>query len=209
MSVGWRWLGRVPYADAAEWQRARREDVIAGRRPEILALVEHPRVVTTGRRDAGDLDAVRAAGIPVVATERGGLATWHGPGQLVGYPIVDVGGRGIGVKRFVALVEDVLIGWAAEAGIPAGRRDGHPGVWVGGAKLASVGLHFRRGVSMHGFALNLTADLADFALFTPCGIPEAEVTSASRLGVHAPPEAVCAGLAARFAEAVDTATGRH
>ncbi|MEZ4319755.1 MAG: lipoyl(octanoyl) transferase LipB [Myxococcota bacterium] len=209
MSPAWRWLGRVPYTEALEWQRARRESVIAGEAGEVLALLEHPAVVTTGRREAGDLAGVHAAGIPVVPTERGGLATWHGPGQLVGYPILDIGRHGLGVRAFVSLVEDVLVGALDEVGIQACRREGFPGVWVGEAKIASIGLHFRRGVSMHGFALNLTADLSDFGRFTACGIEGVRLTSAAELGVSVGPERFCTPLALRFLAAVDTARGRH
>ncbi len=186
--VGWQWVGRVDYRRAWTWQRARREAVIAGEAPETLVMMEHPRVVTVGRRAVTGLDAVHAAGIPVVETERGGLATWHGPGQLVGYPIIDVGGRGIRVRDFVHGIEAMLVEVLASLGLVATTDARHPGVWVRGAKIASVGLHFRRGVSMHGFALNCTADLADFERFTPCGIEGVWMTSLASEGCPIPPE---------------------
>jgi lipoyl(octanoyl) transferase len=170
------WLGRVSYLEALGRQRERREAVLRGEAPEAVWLLEHDAVVTTGRREVADLDPARIAA-PIVATERGGLATYHGPGQLVGYLIVDVGRRGGGVRVTVRAVEEGLIAWLAGRGTTAGRREGYPGVWVGDAKIAAVGMHFRRGVSMHGFALNLTVDLAGFRGFTPCGITDGGVTS--------------------------------
>ena len=175
------WLGRVPYTVALERQRARRESVLRGEAPEAVWLLEHDPVVTTGRRTVDALDPVRL-GMPVVETERGGLATYHGPGQLVGYLILDVATRGGGVRVTVRAVEAGLIAWLAARDIGSTRRDGYPGVWVGTDKIAAVGMHFRRGVSMHGFALNLTVDLAGFEGFLPCGIRDGGVTSLERLG---------------------------
>lgn len=175
------WLGRVPYTVALERQRERREAVLRGEADEALWLLEHDPVVTTGRRAVLDLDRDRI-GIPVVETERGGLATYHGPGQLVGYLLLDVGARGGGVRVTVRAVEEGLVTWLAARGASAGRREGYPGVWVGTDKIAAVGMHFRRGVSMHGFALNLTVDLAGFEGFSPCGIRDGGVTSLARIG---------------------------
>lgn len=177
------WLGRVEYRDALGRQRARRDAILAGEAPEVLWLLEHDPVVTVGRRPVGDLDPARVP-YPVVATERGGLATFHGPGQLVGYLLLDVGRRGLGVRRTVHAVEEGLIRWLSGQGVAASRRDGHPGVWVPAplAKIAAVGMHFRRGVSMHGFALNLCVDLAAFDTFVPCGVSDAGVTSLAACG---------------------------
>jgi len=171
------WLGRVPYREALARQRERREAVIAGG-PEAMWLLEHHPVVTTGRRDAGEIDAaaLAAAGIDLVDTERGGLATWHGPGQLVGYLIVDLERRHLHVRTLVSAVEQGLIDWLAGCGVEAGRRDGFPGVWVGRDKIAAIGMHFRRGVSLHGFALNLDCDLGGFGRIVPCGITDGGVT---------------------------------
>ncbi|TNE89243.1 MAG: lipoyl(octanoyl) transferase [Deltaproteobacteria bacterium] len=182
------WLGRVPYREAHRLQLARRRGVLAGHAPDTLWLLEHSRVVTLGRR--GGLDAP-LAGIDVVRTERGGLATWHGPGQLVGYLIADVGRLGHGVKSTVAALERGLVLWLAGQGIAAQARAGFPGVWIGERKVASLGLHFRRGVSMHGFALNLCPDLSEFEAFTPCGIDGVEMTSVARErgGAPSPAEA--------------------
>ncbi len=182
----WAWWGTdLPYREAWERQRAARERVIATGRGEVLGLLEHRSVVTVGRRPTAGTpspEALAALGVDHVVTERGGLATWHGPGQLVGYLVVDVWGRGLGVKGFVRRVEEGLIRWLATQGLSAGRRSGHPGVWVGPDKVAAVGLHLRRGVSMHGFALNLSGPLAGFDLIVPCGLAGAGVTSVERLG---------------------------
>lgn len=202
------WLGRVGYVDALQRQRARRDAILAGAAPEAVWMLEHDPVVTTGRRDAGvDAAALR---VPVVETERGGLATYHGPGQLVGYLLLDVGGRGGGVRTTVHAVEGGVVDWLCGVGIAAERSPGRPGVWVGGAKICAIGLHFRRGVSMHGFALNLTVDLEGFRGFVPCGIADAGVTSVVRAGGPsiAPAEAarsvgsaVVTALGAEFARA--------
>jgi lipoate-protein ligase B len=153
--------------------------------PEAFWLLEHDPVITTGRRSVGVLPS---SGIDVVHTERGGLATWHGPGQLVGYLIVDVAGRGGSVKGTVAGIEQGIMQWLEGQGIQSTRRCGYPGVWVGRSKLCAVGLHFRRGVCMHGFALNLTADLAGYSDIIPCGIVDGEVTSVAEvLGRSATP----------------------
>lgn len=180
------WLGRVPYAEALERQRAYREARIAGERSDVLWLLEHDPVITVGRRHVPDLRP-EALVAPVVSTERGGLATYHGPGQLVGYLLADVVARGLSVRATVEALQDGLIAWLATVGVAAARVDGRPGVWVGGDKIAAVGLHFRRGVSMHGFALNLTTDLRGFSGFVPCGIADAGVTSLERV-IRAAPE---------------------
>ena len=171
-------LGRLSYGWALSLQRARRQAVIEGRAPEALWLLEHDPVVTLGRR-GGELRTV-PEGVPVVSVERGGLATVHCPGQLVGYLIVDLGSRKGSVRRMVDAIEEGLIRWLATQGIAAHRSPGRPGVWVGDAKIAAVGLHFRRGVSMHGFALNLQPDLRSFEWIVPCG-HRAPVTSVAAL----------------------------
>ncbi len=175
MDIAWRWLGSVPYADAHARQHAFRERVIAGERGELW-LLEHLPVITLGRRGGEvDVGAAAAAGYDVVATERGGLATCHEPGQLVGYLIVDV--RRAGIRRVVGAIEDAAIAFLAASGVAAAVRPGHPGVWVGNEKICAVGLHVRHGVTIHGFAMNLTNDLTGFSLISPCGIRDAGVTS--------------------------------
>lgn len=181
------WLGRLGYRWAWRLQHLRRDAVIAGVAPEVLWMLEHGPVVTTGRRPVERLPEH----VEVVHTERGGLATWHGPGQLVGYLILDVGRRDLTVRGTVCGLEQAIIGWLATRGIDARRRPGAPGVWVGRDKIAAVGLHFRRGVSMHGFALNLTADLRAFDAIVPCGIRDGGVTSVLRVcGISPSPREV-------------------
>lgn len=183
----WRWLGTVEYGEALEAQRAHREALIAGRAGPEVWLLEHPPVVTTGRRGVDDLapERIAAAGFSIYATERGGLATCHEPGQLVAYVLIDA--REIGVWRTVAAVEQAVIAWLGGQGVLAGPREGFPGVWVGRDKICAVGLHFRAGRTMHGLALNLRNDLRGFRLITPCGIVDGGVTSLFRLIGEAAP----------------------
>lgn len=180
-----RWLGRTRYRATWAAQQHHREELLAGRAADELWLLEHEPVVTTGRRGVDGLDPA-ALGCEVVATERGGLATWHGPGQLVGYLVADVGHLGLGVRSTVAAVEQGVLDWLRGRGVDADRRAGFPGVWVGRDKICAVGMHFRRGVSMHGFALNLRPDLAVYGRFVPCGVTDGGVTSLAALGLPAP-----------------------
>lgn len=200
----WRWLGRVPYGEALAAQREHREALIAGKAGEEVWLLEHPPVITTGRRGVDDLEPGRvlAAGFDLHATERGGLATCHEPGQLVAYVLVDA--REIGVWRTVAAIETAAASWLGDQGVAAGPREGFPGVWVGRNKICAVGLHFRAGRTMHGLALNLTNDLRGFALITPCGITDGGVTSLQRLlGEGTPtPEAAAPAFARKVVQAL-------
>ncbi len=202
-----RWLGTVPYRQALALQRAHRDALARGEAdPEVWGL-EHPPVVTTGRRVVGDLDVerVQAAGFEVVETERGGLATCHEPGQLVVYLLLDV--RTMGVRRLVACVEDAVIAWLTARGVPAHRRDGAPGAWAGDAKLCAIGMHAGGGFTMHGLALNLTNDLRGFSLITPCGLVGLGVSRAADHGVPSTPaeafpslaDALCAHLLDAYA----------
>ncbi len=173
------WLGRLGYRWALRLQRSRRAAILEGRAPEALWLLEHPPVITMGRRGG----EVRGApgGVEVVPVERGGLATVHVPGQLIAYGLIDLGGRGLGVRAYVRALEAGVIAYLATVGIGAGRATGRPGVWVGEAKIAAVGIHVRRGVTLHGVALNLSPDLAAFDWIIPCGLPDASVTSVAAL----------------------------
>jgi lipoate-protein ligase B len=175
----WEWLGRRSYDEALHLQRSRREAVIAGDQPEALWLLEHPAVITTGRRAVGGLpskESLGKVGVELHKTERGGLATFHGPGQLVAYAIINCWDRGLGAKGTVHSLEQGVIHWLERLGIHGGRRSGYPGVWIAHSKICAVGMHFRRGVSMHGIALNLDMDLTQFSMITPCGIADATVT---------------------------------
>lgn len=170
-----RWLGLVDYREALDQQRAHREAVIRGEAHEAIWFLEHPPVVTVGRRDAGvDESRVRAHGFDLVATERGGLATCHEPGQLVAYVIVHARR---GVRRLVCDLESAAIAACADLGVPAIRRPGAPGVYAAGGKVCAVGLHVRRGVTMHGLALNLVNDRRGFSLIAPCGEVGGSVSS--------------------------------
>lgn len=201
-----RWLGRVPYLEALEAQRAHRARLLAGEAEEELWGLEHEPVVTRGRRgteDGLDADALAARGVPQIQTERGGRTTWHGPGQLVVYTLVHVHARGHGPASFVAALEDGVIDWLSGLGLAAGRRAGHPGVWRGSDKLCAVGLHISGGVAMHGLALNLCPDLSTYALFTPCGIEDGGVSSVARaLGAAPSPAAAFPGLAVALIAAI-------
>jgi lipoate-protein ligase B len=204
--IAWQWLGTVPYGEALARQRAFREKVIAGTEPEAIWLLEHPPVLTTGRRAVSDLpsrEVLASRGIEMYETERGGLATYHGPGQLVAYVFVDAFRRGLGVRGTVDALENAVLSWLRTQGVSAERNCDHRGVWVGGDKVCAVGLHFRKGVSMHGFALNLTTDLAPYALFTPCGIVEGGVTSLERLTGRSPsPREAAPAVAAELSAAL-------
>ena len=146
---------------------------------DTLVLVEHPPVVTVGVE--GDDGSAAASGLPVVPVERGGRATYHGPGQLVGYPVVDLDRRGRDVRRFVRDLEALLVRSVAPFGVVAAHTSGQPGVWVDGRrKLASIGISVEHWVTFHGFALNVAPDLAAFERFHPCGLDGAVMTSLAR-----------------------------
>jgi lipoyl synthase len=181
-----RWLGRVPYGEAADLQRALHERAS----DDSLLLLEHPHVYTLGTRADPDHVLVPPAsvGAELVQTDRGGDVTYHGPGQLVGYPIVSLDewrAGGYDVVAYVRRIEDVLIDVLAELGVRAERDAGYTGVWVDGAKVAAIGVRVARGRTRHGFALNVDPDLSMFDHIVPCGIPDRAVTSLARLGVAA------------------------
>jgi lipoyl(octanoyl) transferase len=171
--------GRTRYSDALARMRQLRSERARGLVPDTLILTEHDPVVTVG---VGGADpATLPTDLPVVNVERGGLATYHGPGQLVGYPIVDLGSRGRDVRRFVHDVEEVVSVALRPLGIDAGRVAGKRGVWVGGQrKIASVGVAVEEWVTFHGFALNVSPDLEVFARFEPCGLPGRVMTSVAQ-----------------------------
>ena len=152
-------------------------------RPDELLLLEHEPVYTIGRTpDQSSLRDVAELRHPLVKINRGGQATFHGPGQLVGYPIVDLRPRGQDLHVYLRGLEEALIQTLAELGIPAQRREGLTGVWVNERKIASIGVGVRKWIAMHGFALNVLGDLAPFTQITPCGIAGVEMTSVEREG---------------------------
>jgi len=201
------WLGALDYRWALDLQRGRREAVIRGTAPEVVWTLEHPAVVTLGRR-GGDV-ASMGRDVPVVQVERGGLATAHELGQLVGYLIIDLGARRISVRHAVWAIEEGLIRWLASEGAEASRRDGAPGVWIGDAKIASIGIHVSRGVTMHGFALNLCNTLDAFQGIVPCGLADARITTLARvLGRSPSPELAAAAVGSAVIDTLfDTPTG--
>ena len=181
------WLGSVPYRDAWELQRRLVEAVQRGDRPDTLLLLEHPHVFTMGRR--ATLEHVRwdeaeraRRGVDLVWVDRGGDVTYHGPGQLVGYPILDLRHHGADVLRHLRQLEQSLIQYLASLGLDAGRVPDYTGVWCDGAKVAAIGVKLDGSVTSHGFALNLTADLDYFGGIVPCGIEDRPVTTVERLG---------------------------
>ena len=184
-------LGRVPYADALTLQRLLVEDRHAGRVDDLLLLLEHPHVLTLGVRGDGGRshilatpDALGSRGVEVHESGRGGDITYHGPGQIVGYPIMDLRPDRCDVHRYVRDIEEVLIRTASDYGVEAGRVEGLTGVWVGREKLAAIGVRISRWVTSHGFAFNVTTDLGYFNLIVPCGIADRGVTSLAQLLGH-------------------------
>ena len=192
------WLGRIGYREAHALQKRLAGDRADARIDDQLLLLEHPPVLTLGRNaDAGHIlassEALRARGIEVIQVERGGEVTYHGPGQLVAYPIIALSRRGLMIRPLVRALEAALVATCAAHGVAAARRDGHPGCWCdpageGPRKIGALGLRVERGVSYHGIALNVTVDLADFDLIDPCGMPGVVSTSiAAELGDRAAP----------------------
>jgi lipoyl(octanoyl) transferase len=209
-----RWLGRIDYRAAWALQRKLVEARVAGTIPDQLLLLEHPPVLTLGRH--ADERFVRAPaaelarlGIELIRVERGGEVTYHGPGQLVAYPILALGRRGLLIRPLVRALEESLAQTCRDLGVEAGPRIGHPGCWVdpdGAAprKIGALGLRVERGVCFHGIALNINPALADFELLDPCGMPGVVSTSiAAELGRPAEPPstAAVANAGAIFARA--------
>ncbi len=171
--------GRRDYRASLDAMRAMVRERRAGRIEDTLLLVEHPPVVTVGVE--GDDGGAVASGLPVVAVERGGHATYHGPGQLVGYPIVDLEARGRDVRRFVHDLEELVIRTIAPFDVPGAHEPGRRGVWVDGErKIASIGIAVDHWVTFHGFALNVDPDLSAFDRFRPCGFDGSVMTSLAR-----------------------------
>ncbi len=201
-------LGLVEYCRAWNWQQELVSQVRNGSRPNTLLLLEHPPVYTRGRLARPEhllvTDAeLRARKISVVDTDRGGQITYHGPGQLVAYPIVNLREWG-GPLKYVRTLEQVIIDVLADFGIAAGSEPGLTGVWAGPAKIAAIGVKISRGIAHHGLALNINPDLSRYAAIVPCGIADRPVTSMFRLLGAATPTgaAVRQNLAQRFCESM-------
>jgi lipoyl(octanoyl) transferase len=215
------WLGRIGYREAWDLQKELVAQRAEGSIGDRLLLLEHDPVLTLGRQadDAHVLASprdLRRRGIEVIRAERGGEVTYHGPGQLVAYPVIRLGDRGLLVRPLVAALEAAMIETCARLGVEAVRRDGHPGCWVEGErgrpdrKVGALGLRIERGVSYHGIALNIDPDLRDFELIDPCGVPGLVSSSiAEELGRSAEPPTTAAVERAGtiFAEAFGAAIG--
>jgi lipoyl(octanoyl) transferase len=202
-------LGLIDYREALTRQQELVEERRAGRIQNVLLLVEHPPVVTVGVRKDGrshilaTVETLAARGIEVIETGRGGDVTYHGPGQIVGYPILDLKPDRCDVHRYVRDLEEVLIQAAGDLGIEAHRIPGLTGVWVGDRKLAAIGVRLSRWITSHGFALNVSTDLDDFGLIVPCGIADRGVTSLERLGCSAARSRVEDVIVHRFCDVFD------
>jgi lipoyl(octanoyl) transferase len=174
------WFGRIGYLAGLRLQEERFDNCLT-RGEESVILLEHEPVYTIGRLlDKSSLRAVDHLPYPVFETNRGGQATYHGPGQLVGYPILDLRARGRDLHGYLRKLEDLLIDLLEEFGIPGSKIDGKTGVWVQDRKIASIGVGVRRWVTMHGFALNVASDLSGFLSIIPCGISGVQMTSISK-----------------------------
>ncbi len=181
-------LGSIEYPSALSLQRDLHLRVVNGDFPALLLLLEHPHVYTLGRRGAeSDIlvseSTLRGLGATVYHTDRGGEVTYHGPGQIVGYPILDLRAAGLGPLAYVRALERVIVSTLAELGIHATSEDRPTGVWVSDSKIAAIGVRVSHGVTMHGFALNVDPDLSYFDHIVPCGMPGASVTSIAEHGV--------------------------
>jgi lipoyl(octanoyl) transferase len=179
-------LGTIPYGDALSLQRRLADDRLAGRQAsDLLLLLEHPPVVTLGRGTRAtslplDPESLRRRGIEVFEVERGGDVTYHGPGQLVGYPIFDLREHREDLHWYLRQLEEALIVALGDFGIAGERNAGYTGVWTGGRKIASIGVHAKQWVTWHGFALNVSTGLSAFDLIIPCGIPGVVMTSVAK-----------------------------
>lgn len=181
-------LGRIPYGEGLELQSVLVEERRQNRISDLLLLLEHPHVLTLGARGDGGRAHVLATparlselGVTIFETGRGGDVTYHGPGQLVGYPILDLKPDRCDVHRYVRDIEEAIIRTVADYGIRAGRIRGLTGVWVGHEKIAAIGIRISRWITSHGFAFNISTDLEYFKLIVPCGITDRGVTSLARL----------------------------
>ena len=207
MTIEVRRLGTIGYQAALDLQAQLVERRKQGLIPDQLLLLEHPPVITLGVRTRNDRShvleseaALAARGVGLFETGRGGDVTYHGPGQLVGYPIVDLKPDRCDVHRYVRDLEEVLIRAVDAFGVRAGRIEGLTGIWVGDQKLAAIGVRISRWVTSHGFALNVNTDLSHFGLIVPCGITDKGVTSLERLLGHAlPMDEVAETVARQFA----------
>lgn len=209
-------LGRMAYGEALELQREVARDRISGVIPQdVLLLVEHPPVVTLGRSSKeknliSSPAILESKGVELFEVERGGDVTFHGPGQLVGYPIIDLKRHKVDLHWYLRSVEETLIKTIGEYGIPGERSTGYTGVWTNGRKIASIGVHARDWVTWHGFALNVTTDLSYFDFIVPCGIAGVQMTSiAKETGLSPTLDLVSSHVSRHFATLFDLVAREH
>ncbi len=207
----WSYLGRVAYQSALELQQEARDELRQGRAGELLILLQHPHTYTLGR-SAGrseifaSTEWLTAHGVTVAESDRGGQVTYHGPGQLVGYPIINLDPDRRDIRRYMHDLQEVLVRTLAVFGLAAEARYEQPeiGVWCDGRKIASLGVHISRWITTHGFALNVATDLSYFSGIVPCGMPEVEMASiASLTGTSPEIEEVSAACVGCFCEVFD------
>lgn len=201
--------GLVPYSDALAEMEARADAVRGGEAPELVWLLEHPPLFTAGT-SADPSELFNPLGFPVFDAGRGGRYTYHGPGQRVGYLVLDLERRGKDIRRFVHALEGWMIAALADLGVEARREPGRIGIWTGTgaseAKIGAIGVRVRRWVTMHGFAINVAPDLSHFSGIVPCGIAEYGVTSLAKLGLAAGMDAVNLALKRNFPAFLNTLT---
>lgn len=193
--------GSVPYPQAWAWQKEQvQQRLDHPELPDVLALLEHEPVYTLGQGASLDFlhFSIGRIGIPVYRTERGGEVTYHGPGQVVGYPILRLKNYGLDVHQYLRALEQIIINVLEKYGIPGERKPGYTGVWVGDKKVAALGIKVRRGVTMHGFALNVCTDLRAFERIVPCGIRGYGVGNVAQFCPDIDLEGVCEGLIQTF-----------
>jgi lipoyl(octanoyl) transferase len=206
----WRDLGRKAYAEALVIQKDAVRRRIAGEIPDTLLLVEHPPTITLGRSAKEEHLLAPGPGVEVLRSDRGGDVTYHGPGQAVGYPIVDLNALRKDVKWYLERIEELMIRVVARWGIAAGRAPGMTGVWVGDRKIGAIGVRLERWVSSHGFALNADVDLDGFAQIVPCGLHGKGVTSIAReTGREVDPASLRATLVEVFGDVFGRSMVRH
>lgn len=182
--VLWEYLNKIPYKDALQIQKGAHEKIKHSipKTGGYLYLLEHYPVITNGRFGNDEnfllpINQIEKLGIEVYKSERGGDLTYHGPGQLVAYPIINLRAFNLGVKAYIASLEQVIINLLSEFAINSSTREGYPGVWTNGRKIASIGVSVKNGITMHGSALNVNTDLEGFSMIVPCGIKDTQVTS--------------------------------
>jgi lipoate-protein ligase B len=176
----WRFAGRLPYGEALALQKETVRRRVAKEIPDTLILIEHPPVITMGKMSKKEHLLGIRPDVEVVETPRGGDVTYHGPGQVVGYPIIDLTVSKVDLKKYLGKLEEVMIRAVATYGITAGREEGMTGAWVGDRKIGAIGVRVERWVTSHGFALNANNDLGGFDLIIPCGLKGKGVTSIAR-----------------------------